>query len=107
MQHEVVGETVVMRFNGRLDFSDYNAIEEILAREATRVDRGGVVLNLSGLEAITSSGISILAKLSMDHRVKVVKPKDLVKDLLDLSGVSRILDIVDAEDQAIRGLSGD
>ncbi len=105
MEHEVQGETVIMRFRGKLDYADYSEIEQILAKEAAKVDRGGLVVNLTGLDAITSSGISILAKLSMDHRLKVVKPRDLVKDLLDLSGVSRILDIVDEEDQAVRGLS--
>ena len=91
--HEMVEGVLIVRISGKFDFGIYEDLLVLFDRELK--GRGKpVVLNLARVEGITSSGISVLAKLSMEQSLKVASAPDDVRELLELSGIAAILDVV-------------
>jgi anti-anti-sigma factor len=48
---------------------------------------GGIVLDLDGVEYINSSGISMIIRMNLEKKLKVVGLSRAVKDILDLTGI--------------------
>ncbi|MBI4576378.1 MAG: STAS domain-containing protein [Planctomycetes bacterium] len=103
--HEFIDDVLLVRITGKFDFGIYEDLLNLFDRELRGRGRP-VVLNLARVAGITSSGISVLAKLSMEQDLKVAAPPREVRDLLELSGVSTILDLRDDEEAALRELRG-
>ena len=90
---------IVVSPAGELDLSNGDGLAEAIAE--ARAKAAALVLDLTGLTFMDSSGLRILldawneAQLS-DRRLTLVVPKDgLVRRVLEISGCDRILPIVD------------
>jgi anti-anti-sigma factor len=91
------GTTVISLF-GDLDMTSVNQVRAAIDA-ALRSHPGGVILDASGLEYMDSSGVALMARAArMAQKVQVRNPTPIVRRLLELTGLSEILQITD-EDQ--------
>jgi anti-sigma B factor antagonist len=87
--------TAVIGLSGDLDMTSLKqaraAIDAALASHPRRV-----ILDASGLDYMDSSGIALLARVTqMTHEVQVRNPTPIVRQLIELTGLSQILHITD------------
>lgn len=107
LKHVVKGDNIlVVLLEGRLDVSIANEVEEGLI---DLIDNGGytkVILNMEGIEYMSSSGfracISTLRKLNAkDGVLKLSNIKPAVKRIFDVIELTSLFDIYDTEDAAL------
>lgn len=97
LQEETVNDVVVLAASGRLDSATSPLLGERLAGLAA-VPRGRLVLDLAGVSFISSAGLRVIlaaAKHASAARSRLllcsVQPQ--VREVLDISGFSSLLDI--------------
>ncbi|MEM7183953.1 MAG: STAS domain-containing protein [Spirochaetota bacterium] len=108
LEHVVKGDILVVSLEGRLDVSVANEVEEGLAE---LIDEGGhtkVLLNMEGIEYMSSSGfracISTLRKLNaIDGMLKICNIKPAVKRIFDVIELTSLFDIYESEESALDG----
>jgi anti-anti-sigma factor len=89
---------VVLRLRGELDLATVSELSEQLGR--AEHDASVVVVDLSGLEFMDSTGVSVLANTDRRARERgrrfvVVRGGRQVQRVLELTGLDRCLEIVD------------
>jgi len=94
--HETIDGARVVRVKGKLDRDAGAVIEEVLGAHS-----GPCVLNLEGVEYISSTGVASLVKLTSNRSAQIACPPDCVTDVLSLAGVTKILSIHGDERAAI------
>jgi anti-anti-sigma factor len=99
LTHETDPEGVlILRASGKFDRLAGTAVQErMLAHE------GVCVLNLKGIEYISSTGVAFLAKLSASSGLRIANPAECVQNILSLAGVERIMSIFPDEAAARQG----
>lgn len=108
LNHVIKGDVLVVNLEGRLDVSVANEVEEGLAE---LIDEGGhikVLLNMDGIEYMSSSGfracISTLRKLNAkDGVLKICNIKPAVKRIFDVIELTSLFDIYESEESALDG----
>lgn len=107
---EIAQDTVIMRLSGELDV---HTAEIFKASADEFLDKGysNVILNLEEVSFIDSSGLgAILGRYkrisSNDGRMVIVKPKPHVRQVLELSGLRKIIPIYYSEKTALNRLTG-
>ncbi len=106
LKHEVKGDILVVYLEGRLDVSVANEVEETLAELIDKDDHKKVVLNMDGIEYMSSSGfracISTLRKLNAkEGSLKMCNIKPAVKRIFDVIELTSLFDIYSSEDEAL------
>jgi anti-sigma B factor antagonist len=93
---------------GRLDTGTSPEAENAISK---LLDAGNnkIVINLAGTDYVSSSGLRVLLvtakKLSaMSGKLKICRPNAVVKEILDISGFSTILDVRSSEEEALSEL---
>lgn len=99
------GEIRIVDFNGRLDTGTSPQAESAIAG---LLDSGHakIIINLAGTDYVSSSGLRVLliaAKRvsAIKGKLKITQPNAVVKEILDISGFSTILDVKASEDEAL------
>jgi anti-anti-sigma factor len=102
------GEIRIIDLKGRLDTGTSPAAESAINKI---LDDGcqKLAINLAGTDYISSSGLRVLLatakKMSaMKGKFKICQPNDVVREILDISGFSTILDVRGTEDEALSEL---
>ena len=101
------GEAVVVRVEGRLDAkSAPRLLEHCLAARATG---GHLVLNLSGVTFLSSSGVGVLLVMAEKAKsdggsLRLASPSAAVRAPLELLNLHRFLTIDGSEDDAMSAL---
>jgi anti-sigma B factor antagonist len=87
--------TAVICLSGELDMTSVNQARAAI--DAALSSRPGrVILDASGLEYMDSSGIALMALVArMAQEVQVRNPTPIVRQLIELTGLSEILQITD------------
>ena len=106
LNHKVVGDKLIVYLEGRLDVSVANEVEEGLS---DLIDTNGykkVLLNMAGVEYMSSSGfracISTLRKLnSLEGVMKICNIKPSVKRIFDVIELTSLFDIYESEEKAM------
>ncbi|MCB1177855.1 MAG: STAS domain-containing protein [Leptospiraceae bacterium] len=106
LKHEVKGDVLVVHLEGRLDVSVANEVEETLAELIDKEDHKKVVLNMDGIEYMSSSGfracISTLRKLNAkEGALKMCNIKPAVKRIFDVIELTSLFDIYPSEEEAL------
>ena len=86
---------LTLKVGGRLDTNTSSELEGELELDGVTE----VVFDFSGLEYISSAGLRVLmtaqkAMMSVDGKVVVASPNDMVKGVLDMTGLSGVFEIV-------------
>ncbi|MCB1142145.1 MAG: STAS domain-containing protein [Leptospiraceae bacterium] len=106
LRHEIKKDILVVYLEGRLDVSVANEVEEGLAELIDNGDHKKVVLNMDGIEYMSSSGfracISTLRKLNAkEGALKMCNIKPAVKRIFDVIELTSLFDIYSSEEEAI------
>ncbi|MDX1960908.1 MAG: STAS domain-containing protein [Leptospiraceae bacterium] len=106
LKNVMKGDVLVVYLEGRLDVSVANEVEEQLAELIDKGDYRKVVLNMEGIEYMSSSGfracISTLRKLNAKEGIlKMSNIKPAVKRIFDVIELTSLFDIYATEPEAI------
>ncbi|MCB1160827.1 MAG: STAS domain-containing protein [Leptospiraceae bacterium] len=106
LNHTVKGDVLVVYLEGRLDVSVANEVEEKLAELIDSGNHDKVLLNMEGIEYMSSSGfracISTLRKLNAREGVlKICNIKPAVKRIFDVIELTSLFDIFESEESAL------
>lgn len=102
------GDIKIAHFKGNLDTNTAPSAEEEL-RPIFEESGAKLIINLAETNYVSSAGLRIFLasakKISANAGVfKLCSPNDVVKEILDISGFSTILDVVDSEEDAIANM---
>jgi anti-anti-sigma factor len=101
------GEVPIVRLEGDLDVSSAPALWDVF-RRLLGGGASALEIDASGLAFVDSAGANLLARLVREHVAVVVRnPNRPVRRLLDVSGISRRIEIVDGSDSSGPSSSSD
>ena len=100
-----VNDTLAVDIAGRLDTETSDHASDELGRIVVS-GNSQVVLNLDGLEYVSSAGLRVILKAAKalqaaQGEMKICHAKGLVKEVMDISGFNQILSIYDTESDAL------
>lgn len=103
------GDVIIADLSGRLVLGDAPATLRDLVDEALAADEKKVVLNVSGLARLDSSGIGELVAClkkaqAAEARLVLLQVKETVRRILDVSQVLPLFETYDTEDAALAAL---
>lgn len=101
---------LVVYLEGRLDVSVANEVEEGLSELIDSGDHRKVVLNMDGIDYMSSSGfracISTLRKLNAkEGSLKMCNIKPAVKRIFDVIELTSLFDIYSSEEEAVNSFT--
>jgi len=106
-----IGRFQIIRLAGEFDLNEVRnfeaKIDEILAD-----NKAHVVLDLNELEYLDSSGIGCLVRLyrdtveRADGKFVIYRPKDFIKELFEVSNLTKFLAIVESQEALERTCQG-
>lgn len=107
---ETQGRNLVVRLNGELDLLTADAFRQTVERALDRSGAKNLFLNLEGVTFIDSSGLGVILgrfkRISQIRgRMGIIGPTPGVRPILELSGIFRIIPILESE-AAISGARG-
>jgi anti-anti-sigma factor len=105
VQTHITGSTAVLAVSGELDLISRPALEHAIDR-LSESDLELVIVDLRGLEFMDSTGLHALVQAhnqaqESGRRFALVRGREQVQRLFDLTGVSDSLTVVDAPDQLL------
>jgi stage II sporulation protein AA (anti-sigma F factor antagonist) len=106
LKHVLKGDVLIVYLEGRLDVSIANEVEENLAALIDNGNHRKVLLNMEGIEYMSSSGfracISTLRKLNAkEGALKMCNIKPAVKRIFDVIELTSLFDIYPSEQEAL------
>jgi anti-anti-sigma factor len=99
------GDIILIRLIGRLDTGTSPAAETVINKELES-GKNKLIINLAETEYLSSSGLRVLLvtakKISaIKGKMKICEPNDVVREILDISGFSTILDVRESQEEAM------
>ena len=103
-----VNEVLIADISGILDTATSTEAQEIIHGYLNEGHKK-LIINLNNTDYMSSSGLRILLATAkklwaVDGKLKICQPNKVVKDILDTSGFSVIMDVVDSEDEALNSI---
>ena len=80
----------VLALQGDIDLDTVALLDTWL--EGARAEGGPVIVDLSGVDLLGSSGVASLLRANRHGSIVVRRPSELVRKVLDLSGVADLLE---------------
>jgi anti-anti-sigma factor len=112
IRERAVGDVMVLDIGGRmvLDEDDSDRHLKEMVDGLVSLGRRHLVVNLGNVSQVDSSGLSALvsahlAVVSRGGRISMVNPTARIRQLLGMTGLNTVLDIVDSEQDAIAALA--
>lgn len=95
---------------GDIDLVNAERLRLVVDKQLEKKECHHLIINLENVEFIDSSGLGAILgrykKISkLGGKVVLIKPKPQVRRILELSGFTKIMDLCDSEDQAVRDLA--
>jgi len=108
IKKRLTGQVLIADISGILDTATSPKAQEII-NEYLDEGHNKLVINLLETEYMSSSGLRVLLATAKrlwaaEGKFKVCQPNKVIKDILDTSGFSVIMDVVDSEEEAIKDL---
>ncbi|MHC4599333.1 MAG: STAS domain-containing protein [Planctomycetota bacterium] len=104
IQYEVLDGVIHLRVPGR-DFVMEQA-QDIVEVIFEQLDDGpqDVILELTPVAYINSSGISVVIRMNLERNLRLVSPSPMVSDILELTGVLPFVPKFDTVEEAVASL---
>lgn len=100
---QFVGGTLVLRIHNRkFDYEEGERVVDAVYGSAgaeRKIDN--IVLNLETVEQVRSAGLSVIGRLGLDFRLRVVCPSPEVKKILNMMGFLPLLKLYYTEKEAL------
>ncbi|MCZ6602542.1 MAG: STAS domain-containing protein [Planctomycetota bacterium] len=93
-------DIAVVRLKGRLDLALSNTFLEFL-RDDLSQEPQKLVLNFDQLQYLSSAGVSLLIRLSSEHQLKIVGPRQEILGTLETVGIRSLLEFYPTEKAAV------
>lgn len=88
------GGTPVVSLSGELDLTNVRRVESVL-EDIVTTGTGRLVVEMSGLEFMDSSGLALLASVARKvPEVELRAPSLIVRRLIELTGLAEILNVI-------------
>ena len=102
----MVASTLVVDMSGKIDTQTAGSAMEELQVHLDAVNQGNLLINLAGLDFVSSSGLRVILRAAKQVRgkggvMKVCGAKGVVKEVLEISGFDSLLDLYDDEEPAL------
>ena len=97
-------DIAVVKLKGRLDLSLSNTFLDFL-REDLGDEPRKIVVNFDQLEYLSSAGVSLLLRLTSEHQLRIVKPREEILGTLETVGIRSLLAIHDTEESAVHAFT--
>jgi len=109
ISRNINGAAMVLSVAGRLDSNTAARLEEVLAEDTVR-KHGALVLDLAGLDYVSSAGLRVLLKAAKASRAAKTKlalasVRSSVQEVLDISGFAPLFVIAGTVEEAKAGLA--
>ncbi len=99
-------DIAVVRLKGRLDLALSNTFLDFL-RDDLSQEPQKLVLNFDQLQYLSSAGVSLLIRLSSEHQLKIVGPRQEILGTLETVGIRSLLDFYPTEKAAVHAFVSD
>jgi anti-anti-sigma factor len=105
LSKRVMDNALVVDMAGKLDTQTAGpAMDEL--QQHLDANEGNLLINLSGLDFVSSSGLRVILRAAKQVRgkggnMKVCGARGVVKEVLEISGFDSLLDMHDEEEQAL------
>jgi len=100
-----IGSVTLMELRGRMDSTSRSLMMSALEQELAKSDRQ-IILNLKDVEYISTSGLKMLRRLhEATGTVRIARPSDRVRDVLQMTGLDTSYGIYESETQAIHAIT--
>jgi anti-sigma B factor antagonist len=101
----VLDNTLVVDITGELDTQTAGSAMDAL-QEHVDTNPENFLINLAGVDFVSSSGLRVILRTAKQVRanggnMKVCGARGMVKEVLEISGFHRLLDMYDEEAQAL------
>ncbi|MCP4581282.1 MAG: STAS domain-containing protein [candidate division Zixibacteria bacterium] len=105
IQKRIDGDIAILSLAGRLDLTSASSLKEA-SKNVLSSDSKKMVLNLSDVDFINSSGLGALVSILKEVRksqgsMKLTNLAPYVKEIFDITQLSNIFDIFPDENQAL------
>jgi len=105
LPEEKLGETTVISLAGRIDSTNAKAFEESLLKKVA-ASGPAVVLDLSGLQYISSAGLRVILLVAKQlqgrkARFALCALAPVIREVFEVSGFSKIIRIVGTREEAL------
>jgi anti-sigma B factor antagonist len=99
-----VNNVTLVQVQGRIDSMNANQLGEALSGEISN-GKNQLVLDLAGVDYMSSAGlreiVNALKKVKPNGDVRIAQPTARVREVLDMAGLSTILQIFDSQTDAV------
>jgi anti-anti-sigma factor len=104
------GDAAVMKASGILDHDSAAAFSDELMYLFQKIETGGLVIDVSGLEYMSTAGLKSLlmicrASADAKRRTFIAAPSAIVRGLLEMSDARLVLQVVPTLSEAVRMVS--
>ena len=103
-----IGSNTLVQLNGRLDITHSDEVDIKLAQDV-QSGTGDIIINLSGISYISSSGIRVFVGIVRElekhgRKLKLCNITPPVKKVFDVVELLDLFDVYDKEEEAIASL---
>ena len=102
IEYEMHGDVLHVRIGGP-DFVMEQAqdVVELVFEELDEEPPEDIILDLTGVNYINSSGISVVIRLNLERNLRLVNPSSMVTDILELTGILPFVPRFETVEEAI------
>lgn len=94
IRSKLTGDSLTINMRGRIDSSNANDVEKRLEDTRKETPSDDVVLDLEGLEYVSSAGLRVLMRLArVVDKLKMINASSEVYDIFDMTGFTEMFDI--------------
>jgi len=103
------GNVTVFQINGDIIFNHLNEIRETIKKEMGEAETDKFLIDLSHVGMIDSAGVGFIVSvyktvLSRKGAFALINPNEAVKSVLQTVGLTRLFNIYESEDEAIKAI---
>src|SRR5438270_319110 len=103
VQPHTTGRAITLALTGELDLVSSPAMERVMD-DLARSDADLIIVDLRGLEFMDSTGLHLLIRVQQQaheagRRFALIRGRDAVQRLFDLTGLAESLTVVDSPEQ--------
>ena len=104
-----IGKNTLVQLNGRLDITHSDEVDVKLAKDV-QSGEGDIIINLSGISYISSSGIRVFVGLvreleKQERKLKLCEITPPVKKVFDVVELLDLFEVYQTEEEAVASLS--
>ena len=109
IEKEVVGGVLVVRLRGELDHHTVEPLRDEIEQSLEHTHYRGLVLSFQGIDFMDSSGLGLIlgryrTLSSRGGRMVLCEVNASLRKIFELSGIFKVVPVVDSEDSALRAI---